>query len=264
MSEKIAEIPAVILAGGLGTRIREESEFRPKPMIEIGGKPILWHIMRHLSTFGIKEFIICAGYKSEVIKEYFLNFRELNSDFRISLNGKSKITFYSEIFETNWDITIAETGKLTNTGGRLKFVEKYIAGREFFVTYGDGLSDVSISKLYETHLKFGRQGTVTAVNPVGRFGVLEIEPGGNVKSFSEKVPSNDWVNGGFMFFRNSFLKQLGFNSVLEQDALPDLARNGELFAYRHNGFWQPMDTYRETILLNELWNSNSAPWKNWK
>jgi glucose-1-phosphate cytidylyltransferase len=257
-------IPAVLLAGGLGTRIREETEFKPKPMVEIGGKPILWHIMKNLSHFEIDEFIICGGYKGEVIKNYFLNYDTGENDFTIDLSGGRNIEIHSGLdSRPNWRVTVADTGALTPTGGRIKKVEKYIAGRRFFATYGDGLSDIELDGLMEFHLSHGKIATVSTARPLSRFGVVDIDDSGRVVSFREKPIVDDWVNIGFFIFEPEVLDYLKLDSVLEQEPLAQLASDGELFAYQHEGFWQPMDTYREMSMLNELWETCNAPWKNW-
>lgn len=259
------DIPAVLLAGGLGTRIREETEFKPKPMVEIGGKPILWHIMRNLSQNQINEFVICGGYKGEVIKNYFLNYDTGENDFTIDLSGKNGLKVHNATdSRPNWTVTVANTGALTPTGGRIKKVEKYIAGRRFFATYGDGLSDIALDKLIDFHLSHGKIATVSTSKPLSRFGVVDMENSGRVLNFREKPIVDEWVNIGFFIFEPEALEYLTEDSVLEQEPLARLARDGELFAYRHEGFWQPMDTYREMSMLNELWETDKAPWKNWK
>lgn len=247
-----SEIPAVILAGGLGTRLREETEFRPKPMVEIGGKPILWHIMKHLSKFGIYKFIICVGYKGDVIRDYFLNYQSRNSDFTISLNNSHEATLHTKHPEEDWLVTIAETGAETNTGGRLKLVEKYINQERFICTYGDGISDVDISKLLEFHSRRNTIGTVTAVRPRGRFGMIQINENAKVMAFAEKPQSMDWINGGFFVFKKDFFPFLDNDSVLEEQPIQSLVLSEQLTAYKHDGFWQSMDTYREVKLLNEM------------
>jgi len=257
------KIPAVLLAGGLGTRMREETEYKPKPMVEIGGKPVLWHIMKSLSASNMDEFVVCAGYKGELIKEYFLNYQALTHDFTVDLSGQKNLQLHSDDLRENWNVTVADTGQTTMTGGRVKKIEKYVAGRRFLVTYGDGLSIVDISKLLDFHIAHGKIATVTTTRPLSRFGVMDIESNGKVVQFREKPQVEDWVNIGFFIFEPEIFKFLNEDSILEREPLEELAKQGELFAYRHEGFWQPMDTYRESLQLNELWDKKQAPWKNW-
>lgn len=263
ISSKIAPSPVVILAGGLGTRLREETEFKPKPMVEIGGYPILWHIMKIYSFYGLKNFIICAGYKKASIVDYFLSFHYRNNDIEISLKADDTVRVLNRNLETNWNIKIIDTGETTNTGGRLKKVEKHIDSETFLCTYGDGLADVNINELVNFHEMIPSIATLTSVKPATRFGVLEIEENGFVKRFSEKPQSVTWVNGGFFVFQREIFNYLNADSVLEHEPLNELAAIGELKAYNHTGFWQPMDTYREFKLLNSMWDSNIAPWKKW-
>ena len=257
----MVNIPAVILAGGLGTRIREETEFKPKPMVEIGGRPVIWHIMKHLSYFGVNRFIICVGYKGDVIRDYFLNYRARNNDFTVSLGAQDTLKFHDNHNESNWSVTVAETGNLTNTGGRLFSIEKYVRGETFLSTYGDGLSDINISELYKFHTESNRVATVTAVRPLTRFGVLDIDDNQKVTNFREKPLSEGWINGGYFIFNPEIFNYLSENVVLEQEPLQELAKRKELLAFKHEGFWQPMDTFRESKALNDLWNSGAAPWK---
>jgi glucose-1-phosphate cytidylyltransferase len=236
---------AVILAGGLGTRMREETEFRPKPMVEIGGKPVLWHIMKNISHFGIRDFVICLGYKGEVIADYFSNENA------------------GENFDQDWKVELAETGLDTLTGGRILKAQEYIGTEDFICTYGDGLANVDISLLLKRHKEHSGIATVTAVNPRSRFGLLDISTEGQVKNFEEKPLLNEWINGGFFVFRKEIFNYLDLKTPLETSPLTALARNGNLHAYKHLGFWQPMDTYREYLEMNELWENNQAPWKQW-
>jgi glucose-1-phosphate cytidylyltransferase len=255
------QLPAVILAGGLGTRIREETEFKPKPMVEIGGKPVLWHIMKHLSTYGVNRFIICVGYKGDYIRDYFLNYRARNNDFTISLGDSQDLVFHSIHQESNWTVTIAETGPLTNTGGRVFAVKKYLEGEKFLCTYGDGLSDIDISRLVRFHEESKTIATVTAVRPLSRFGIMNVSSSNNVESFKEKPQAEGWINGGFFIFKPSIFDYLAPNVILENEPLRKLTEERQLSAYKHEGFWQPMDTFRESKLLNELWDSGKAPWR---
>jgi glucose-1-phosphate cytidylyltransferase len=258
-------VKAVILAGGLGTRLREETEFRPKPMVEVGGKPILWHIMKIFSHHGIRDFVVCTGYRSDVIKEYFLDYEARNNDFTITLGRSHEIVFHDQHLESDWRVTVADTGLTTNTGGRVKRIERYVEpGQRFLVTYGDGLADVDIGALLRFHEHHGRRATLTTVRPVSRFGILDLNDEGGVTEFREKPQADGWVNAGFFVFEHSVFDYLTDDCVLEETPLKTLAKDGELSAYRHDGFWQPMDTYRESRLLNELWDRNEAPWKAWE
>ena len=253
----------VLLAGGLGTRLREETEFLPKPMVQVGGRPILWHIMRNYGECGHSEFVICAGYKGDVIKEYFREFQSEVSDFTVTLGSKFSIEYHDQFVENGWKVTVTDTGLNTMTGGRLFRARKYISEETFMCTYGDGLSDVNLSELLEFHNSHGKIATVTAVRPVSRFGVLDLQTNGAVESFREKPQADGWINAGFFVFNKKIFDYLDENSVLENEPLAKLAEDQELMAFRHNGFWQPMDTYREYSILNELWNTGNAPWKIW-
>jgi glucose-1-phosphate cytidylyltransferase len=253
----------VLLAGGLGTRIREETEFRPKPMVEVGGRPILWHIMKNLSGFGITDFVVATGYKSSMIKDYFLNYQAQSNDFTVTLGRRESLVFHGAHDEADWSVTVAFTGDLTPTGGRVQRVAQYLEDEPFLVTYGDGLADVDISALLAFHRASGRLGTVTTVQPTSRFGVLDLGPDGQVTQFREKPRLDGWINIGFIVFEPGALAYFDPDCVLEQGPLVDLAAAGQLSAYRHDGFWQPMDTFRESTLLNDLWASGRAPWKNW-
>lgn len=254
---------AVLLAGGLGTRIREETEFRPKPMVEVGGRPILWHIMKNLSGFGITDFVVATGYKSSMIKDYFLNYEAQSNDFTVTLGRRESLVFHGAHDEADWSVTVAFTGDLTPTGGRVQRVAQYLDDEPFLVTYGDGLADVDISALLAFHRASGRLGTVTTVQPTSRFGVLDLGPDGQVTQFREKPRLDGWINIGFIVFEPGALAYFDPDCVLEQGPLVDLAAAGQLSAYRHDGFWQPMDTFRESTLLNDLWASGRAPWRNW-
>lgn len=252
---------AVILAGGLGTRLSEETSTIPKPMVEVGGKPIIWHIMKSLSQHGIREFIICCGYKGYVIKEYFDNYHRHMDDFTIQLKNAQKTTIKKS--SEDWTISLIDTGSDTQTGGRLKRVHDHINGR-FLMTYGDGVSDVNISKLIRFHEKNSKQATVTAVQPPGRFGALEIN-GDLVKRFQEKpVGDGSWINGGFFILEPETLDLIDDDaSVWEDKPLQTLSKRSQLGAYKHTGFWRPMDTLRDKHTLEELWESGKAPWKTW-
>ncbi len=253
---------AVILAGGLRSRISEESHLRPKPMIEIGGKPILWHIMKMYSRHGINDFVICLGYKGFMIKEYFSNYFLHMSDVTFCMK-KNKMKIHHE-FSEPWKVTLVDTGADTLTGGRLKRVAPYITGEAFCMTYGDGVSDVDITQLVAYHKSAGRQATVTAIQPAGRFGALIINEGA-VKNFQEK-PAGDgaWINGGFFVLESGVLDYIdGDTTIFEREPLQQLAAKGQLAAYQHNGFWQAMDTLRDKNLLEDLWATDKAPWKTW-
>jgi glucose-1-phosphate cytidylyltransferase len=254
---------AVLLAGGLGTRLGEETSVRPKPMVEIGGKPILWHIMKMYSTHGIHDFVICLGYKGYMIKEYFANYFLHTADVTIDLTQQNKLEVHQNWSEP-WRITLVETGDTTMTGGRLKAVRRYLTdGEPFCFTYGDGVSDVDISALVAFHRAHGKLATITAVAPPGRFGALEFE-GNLVTDFREK-PAGDGglINGGFFVADPSVLDLVeGDDTIWEHGPLEALARQRQLAAYRHDGFWQPMDTLRDRIHLEELWVAG-APWKTW-
>ncbi|MEH2487035.1 glucose-1-phosphate cytidylyltransferase [Bradyrhizobium sp. AZCC 2230] len=253
---------AIILAGGLGTRISEESHLKPKPMIEIGGKPILWHIMKMYSHYGIDDFVICLGYKGYVIKEYFSNYFLHTSDVTFSMRENSMEIHQK--FAEPWRVTLVDTGELTMTGGRLKRVARYIGDGTFCFTYGDGVADIDISALVANHRQSGRLATVTAIQPPGRYGALHIENDA-VEHFQEK-PAGDgaWINGGFFVLEPGVLSYLGGDdTVWEQQPLQRLAAEDQLSAYRHGGFWQAMDTLRDKNHLEELWSSGKAPWKSW-
>lgn len=256
-------LPVVLLAGGLGTRMREETEYKPKPMVEVGGRPVIWHIMKNFSGFNLNDFIVCTGYKGQIIKEYFLNYLAFNHDFRVTLNHKDNVAILDENRSENWSVTVADTGETTMTGGRVNKVKKYIGNNRFIVTYGDGLADVDIEKLVHFHKSHGKIATVTTVKPLSRFGVMDIDSDGTVIQFKEKPQVDDWINIGFFVFEPQIFDYLDDYCVLEQQPLAALARDQQLMAFQHDGFWQPMDTYRESLLLNGLWDTQEAPWKNW-
>lgn len=254
---------AVILAGGYGTRIAEESDFRPKPMIEIGTMPILWHIMKMYSAHGVNDFVICLGYKSYMIKEYFANYVLHRSDVTLDL-AKNQLTYHSTQAE-DWRVTLVDTGLDTMTGGRVKAIAKYLDKNEpFCMTYGDGLSDVDIGALIDFHKANNREATVTVVRPSGRFGATKLD-GGRVSEFIEKpAGEGDFINGGFFVLEPSVLDRIaGADTIWERAPLEGLAKDGQLNAFQHNGFWQPMDTLREKRMLEDLWSSKQAPWKVW-
>lgn len=254
----------VILAGGFGTRISEESHLKPKPMIEIGEQPILWHIMKSYSYYGHNEFIICAGYKAHVIKEYFADYYLHRSDVTFDFTQKNQMTIHRNVAEP-WTVTIVDTGLNTMTGGRVKRVQKYVGNESFLLTYGDGVCDVDINALIAFHRARGRLATLTAIQPGGRFGVLDIDSQMHIRRFSEKkMEDGGWINGGFMVMEPRIFDYIQEDAtVLEQEPLELLAREGNLCAYQHNGFWQCMDTMRDKLKLEDLWASGDAPWKVW-
>lgn len=255
----------VIFAGGLGTRLAEETETRPKPMVEIGGKPILWHIMKIYGHYGFNEFIICLGYKGFQIKEYFMQYFLHNSDITVEL-GSNKL----DVHYTNTDpfkVTLIDTGLSTKTAGRLKRVREYVGNEDFMLTYGDGVSDIDINALLKFHQSHGRIATVTAVQPEARFGGMELGANGQVKIFKEK-PKGDgkWINGGFFVLRPEVFSYLDGdmeNMMWEDSPMEHLSRDGQLMAYKHSGFWKPMDAMRDKLELESLWQSNQAKWKLW-
>ena len=255
---------AIILAGGLGTRLSEETDLKPKPMIEIGGMPILWHIMKSYAFHGVNDFIICCGYKGYIIKEYFNNYFLHMSDVTLHMKD-NRIEVHQNDIEP-WTITLIDTGEETMTGGRLKRVYSYIKDeKDFCFTYGDGVSDVDISSLIKYHNSHGKLATVTAVRPPGRFGALKIINDNIVSQFQEK-PEGDgsWINGGYFILSPKVIKEIEGDQISwENEPLNTIAANGQLVAYKHEGFWQPMDTLREKNILNDLWDRNKAPWKVW-
>lgn len=253
---------AVILAGGLGSRLSEETSLRPKPMVEVGGRPILWHIMKMYGHYGINDFIICLGYKGYLIKEYFANYSLHMSDVTISLDSGNL-----QVHRNNaepWRVTLIDTGDQSMTGGRLRRVASHLDQEDFCMTYGDGVSNIDISKLINHHKNSGRLATVTAVKPPGRFGSLELIES-KVNGFNEKIPGDgNWINGGFFVLSPKVIKYIDSdNTIWEKEPLERLAKEGQLDAYKHNGFWSPMDTLRDKNMLDELWIKGEAPWKTW-
>ena len=256
----------VIFAGGLGTRISEETESRPKPMVEIGGKPIIWHIMKIYSQFGFNEFIVCLGYKGYVIKEYFMNYFLHNADITIDLCN-NKMDIHDSSAES-FKVTLVDTGLNTKTAGRLQQVQKYIGNEDFMLTYGDGVADVNITDLLAYHKKNNKVVTVTAVQPDARFGGMDLLADGTVNSFREKAKADaQWINGGFFILKPevfNYLKKDMSNTMWEDEPLEKITADSQLIAYKHDGFWKCMDALRDKIELNALWESNKAPWKIWK
>lgn len=255
----------VILAGGLGTRIGEESVLRPKPLLEIGEKPILWHIMKSYSHYGFNEFIVCVGYKGYQIKEYFANYFLHESDITFDFSNGRKEVVHSHKAEP-WKITLVDTGIDTQTGGRLKRASKYLDNETFMFTYGDGVGDVNIKQLLAFHRSHGKLATVTAVRPLGRFGALRINKEASVERFLEKTEGNySWINGGFFVLEPKVIDYIeGDQMAFENVPVKKLAKENQLMAYKHGGFWQPMDTIRERNMLEDLWKSGKAPWKVWQ
>ncbi|ABC78510.1 glucose-1-phosphate cytidylyltransferase [Syntrophus aciditrophicus SB] len=258
-------IQTVILCGGVGTRLREETEFRPKPMVNIGSHPILWHIMKYYSQFGHKDFILALGYKGEMIKNYFCHYELMNNDVTIELGQPERTCIHYAHDEAGWKITLADTGEKTLKGARLKKVERYIRGDMFMMTYGDGIADVDINELLAFHKAHGKMATVTGINPASRFGELKID-GDRVEAFREKPRNgNGLINGGFLVFNREIFNYLTTDDScdLEIGPLEQIAREGQLMVYKHRGFWACMDTLRDMEYLNRIWNAGEARWKIW-
>ncbi len=257
------KMKVVILAGGLGTRLSEETDLKPKPMVEIGEYPIIWHIMKIYSYFGFNDFIICLGYKGYLIKEYFANYFLHRADVEVDIQN-NEIKYLNSAKET-WKISLIDTGLNTMTGGRIKRVRKYLNNKTFMLTYGDGLSNVNITNLVKFHQNRKKIATVTAVQPAGRFGSLSIGSEDNISSFLEKPPGdNSWVNGGFFVLEPEVIDFIdGDETVWEREPLEKISQNRQLVAYKHGGFWHPMDTLRDKNYLNQIWKSGMAPWKVW-
>lgn len=255
----------VVLCGGLGTRLREETEFRPKPLVEIGGRPILWHIMKLYANAGFRDFVLCLGYRGNMIKDYFLNYEAMNNDFTICLGQQSRIEFEDLHDEQDFKVTLADTGLATMTGGRLNRVRRYIDGDTFMMTYGDGVSDLNIRCLLEFHRSHGKVATVTAVTPTSRYGIIETNSKGRVLQFLEKPKTTGFASAGFFVFERGVFDYLdGDDCILERDPMERLAADGQLMAFQHDGFFYAMDTYREYEYLNQVWASGQAPWKVWR
>jgi len=255
---------AVILAGGIGSRLSEETALRPKPMVEVGGKPILWHIMKTYAAYGIQDFVICLGYKGYAIKEYFANYVLHMSDVTIDLEHNN-VEWHDSRAE-NWHVTLVDTGEETMTGGRIKRIRPYVGGEPFLLTYGDGVADIDIAALVASHKRAGTLATLTAVRPQGRFGALDLGDDNTVTSFSEKPPGDGgYINGGFFVLEPGIFDYIQDDAtVWERSPLEHLAADHQLSAYVHDGFWQPMDTLRDRNLLEKLWSEERAPWKVWK
>jgi len=252
----------VLLCGGKGTRLREETEYKPKPMVEIGGRPILWHIMKNYASHGYNEFILCLGYKQEYIRQFFLNYEFMNNDFTIHLNSKEKTSHHSRHSE-DWTVTLVDTGLETPKGGRLKLVEPYVDGDTFMVTYGDGVANVDIKKLEKYHRAQKKTVTFTGVHPVSRFATVNVDQRGKVSGWKEKRQIEEYVNAGYFVFNREIFNYLKKNEELEEGPMESLTAKGQVAMFRHEGFWQCMDTYRDHQLLEGIWNSGKAPWKTW-
>lgn len=254
----------VILAGGYGTRISEESHLKPKPMIEICGSPIMWHIMKIYSYFGFNDFIVCCGYKGYVIKEYFADYYLHRSDITFDFSNKNDITIHNNVAEP-WKVTVVDTGLNTQTGGRLKRIQKYIGSESFLCTYGDGVSDVDINEVIKFHQKMGAKATLTAIQPGNKFGVLDVGASNRINRFAEKSKEDGgWINAGFMVLEPDIFDYIcGDDTILERDPFEKMAEEGSLYAYKYNGFWQCMDTQRDKILLEGLIDKGKAPWIRW-
>jgi len=258
-------VKVVILAGGRGTRISEESHLKPKPMIEVGGQPLLWHIMKIYSYYGYNDFIICCGYKGHIIKEYFADYYIYHSDVTFDFARQNEMIIHNNVAEP-WRVTIVDTGLNTMTGGRIRRVKNYIGNETFMLTYGDGVSDVDINKLLDFHRSHGKAATLTAVQPGGRFGTLDIDQGNMIKRFAEKHKDDGgWINGGFMVLEPSVIDYIeGDDTTFERDPMERLSNEGQLMAYQHYGFWQCMDTLRDKLCLDELVEKGTAPWIVWE
>lgn len=252
----------VILCGGKGTRLREETEYRPKPMVPIGGRPILWHIMKIYATHGFNEFVLCLGYKQDHIREYFLNYKVMNSDVTLSLDDSDSLVCHSDHPEP-WTVTLADTGQETPKGTRIKMVAPYLGGERFMVTYGDGVANIDVARLVEHHEREGRLATFTGVHPISRFATVERDEDGEIHRWEEKKALEDYINAGFFVFEPRVLDYIQGEVELEREPLERLARERQVTMYRHEGFWHCMDTYRDYMDLNDLWDSDDPPWKIW-
>ncbi len=256
---------AVILCGGLGTRLREETEFRPKPLVEIGGRPILWHIMKVLGHQGLREFVLCLGYKGNVIKQYFIEYEAMTNDVEIQLGKGGGVTYLGQHAEQDYNVKLIETGAAAGTGARVSRVKRHVGNERFMVTYGDGLTNVDLAKLHAFHEAHGKLATVTTVRVPGRFGVIDADADGKVERFREKPTEDAWISAGYFVFEPQVFDYVWDSDecFLEREPLERLTKDGQLVAYRHEGEFYPMDTHRDHVALNELWASGKAPWKIW-
>ena len=252
----------VILCGGQGTRLREETEYKPKPMVEVGGKPILWHIMKLYSSYGFNDFVLCLGYKHEVIREYFLNYRGMNTDVVVSL-ASGEVQVLKKAYDEDWNVTLAYTGEETKKGARLKMVSPYLGGERFMVTYGDGVTDLDIRALVASHEDRGLAVTFTGVHPISRFATVEQDAADRVINWAEKRPLEGYINGGFLVMEPEVLEYITGDVEWEDEPMTTLAQEGKVAMYKHEGFWHCMDTYRDYMLLNQMWGTGKAPWKVW-
>jgi glucose-1-phosphate cytidylyltransferase len=261
---KPKNMPVVILCGGMGTRMKEETEFRPKPLVEIGGMPIIWHIMKIYSHYGFNDFILPLGYKGNMIKEYFVNYEWMSNNFTLNLLSRDRNFHYKRKLE-DWHITFVDTGLETNTGGRVKRIEHFIRGDEFMLTYGDGVADINIEQLLKFHRTKNVFATLTGVHPMSSYGVLDVEKNGLIKGFKEKPRLDGIINAGFFVFNRKVFEYLDKDCILETEPMERLASDRQLAVYHHNGFWKSMDTHKDQQLLNKLWNEKNSPqWKIWE
>ncbi len=252
----------VILCGGLGSRLKEETEYRPKPMVEIGGKPILWHIMKIYSSCGFNDFVLCLGYKQQIIREYFLNYEYMMNDFTINLNSSRKVVCHNAHTE-NWNVTLVDTGPETKKGTRLKMVEPYIKEDKFMLTYGDGIGDIDVKELVNYHLRHGKTATFTGAHSTSRFATVETNKQGQIVNWSEKKVLEGYINAGFFVLESKIFGYLNDDCELEEEPMKQLADERQIAMYKHEGFWHCMDTYRDYMFLQNLWKEGKAPWKIW-
>lgn len=252
----------VILCGGLGARLREETDYKPKPMVEVGGKPILWHIMKIYSVYGFNDFILCLGYKQNIIREYFLNYEYMNNDCTVNLSSKGKIIHHNA-HNDNWSVTLVDTGIETKKGTRIKRIEKYIKEDRFMLTYGDGVGNINVKKLLNYHLRQGKISTFTGVHPISRFATVETSKNGEIMGWKEKKILEGYINGGFFVLERKIFDYLNDDCELEEKPMEKLAKKKQVAMYKHDGFWHCMDTYRDYLFLQNLWEKEEAPWRVW-
>ncbi len=261
----LSEIPAVILCGGRGTRLNEETVARPKPLVEIGGQPILWHIMKWYYRFGVRRFVLCLGYKGEMIKDYFLEYQWRRNHFRLNLASGKKIPLGPNAEEIeDWEIDFIDTGPETNTGGRVLRARDYIDGDRFFLTYGDGVADVDLQRLFQFHLEKGKVATLTGLHPWSKYGQVDVGADGIIERFIEKPKLHDLINGGYFVFNQELFNYLDDNCVLEQEPFEKLARDRQATLYKHDGFWHSVDTYKDLLAVREVWERSDCPWRYWE